>query len=280
MLPLLLASQGWATALPLLLAPHGWAPIGFPAGHALHPARPVARRAADVSLAFSVPRFGRNEPPAGPPEEIQALFRLLGLAEDATYDEVTSAYEELASKYKGETKRLIKLQVAKDKILDFRLKQRMTGALKVAEAFGEDRYADQKKPLITLPPFLESVMELPSKEALTKNAIVFGVIGLLPMLSLSWASTSVSLGFAVALYLLYNRGAPDTGNDMDAAMRPPKVRPLLLSVGITFLMGAIGATVSQLVYGLVSFLPQQVVIAVSTSFFFGIAATFFKVQEN
>lgn len=268
MLSLLVASQSWA---PLALAPH----------HRHSPARTLAPRAADVCLAFSMPSFGnREEPSSDPPEEIQSLFRMLGLPEDADYDQVNAAYEALAAKYAGETKRLIKLQVAKDKILDYRLRQRMSGALKVSEVFGEDRIVEKKKPLITLPPFLESVMELPSKQMLTKNAIVFGAIGLLPILSLSWASTSVSLGFAAALYLLYNRGAPDTGNDMDAAMRPPKVRPLLLSVGITFLMGAIGATFSQLIYGFVSFLPQQVVIAVCTSFFFGVSATLFKVQDE
>jgi len=214
-------------------------------------------------------------------EEVQGCFRMMGLAEDATYDEVEAAYEQLAAKYAGETKRLIKLQVAKDKILEERLRQRMSGSLKVSDVFGEDRFVEQKKPLIVLPPFLDRVMELPSKAELTKNSIVFGCIGLLPILAISWASTSVSLGFAASLYLLYNRGAPDTGNDMDAAMRPPKVRPLLLSAGITLLMGAVGATLSQVFYSsLLSFLPQQLVISLFTSFFFGVSATFFKAQED
>ena len=49
-------------------------------------------------------------------------------------------------------------------------------------------------------------MELPTRAYALKNAAVFGAIGLLPLLSASFASTSVSLGFAVGLYLLYNRG--------------------------------------------------------------------------
>lgn len=210
--------------LPLLLAAPAWAPSAVPSRHALKP-MPTPLRALPPSLAFAMPAFGggKGGEPVGMPEEIQALFRMLGLSEDATYDEVCAAYEELAAKYTGEKKKVIKLQVAKDKILDFRLKQRMTGSLKVTEAFGEDRFVEQKQG-ITLPPFLDRVMELPPKEMLLKNIGVFGVIGLLPLLSLTYASTSVSLGFAVGLYLLYNRGAPDTGNDMDAAMRPPKVR--------------------------------------------------------
>jgi len=267
----------------LLVASQSWAPVALvPRPSSAHPTHPALLRAAEPRMAFSMPGFGskRSEEPQGPSEEVQALFRLLGLSEDADYDEVNAAYDTLATKYAGETKRLIKLQVAKDKILDYRLRQRMSGSLKVTEAFGEDRYVEEKKPLITLPPFLQSVMELPSKEELTKNAIVFACIGLLPVLALSWASTSVSLGFAGSLYLLYNRGAPATGNDMDAAMRPPKVRPLLLSAGITLLMGAVGATLSAFVYSMFRFVPQELVISLCTSFFFFVSATFFKAQED
>ena len=59
------------------------------------------------------------------------------------------------------------------------------------------------------------------------------------------------------------------------------MRPLVLSAGITLLMGAVGATLSQVFYGSVlSFLPQQLVISLFTSFFFGVSATFFKAQED
>lgn len=211
-----------------LLAVHSWAPVAVaPRPACAHASRAVLLRAAEPCMAFSLPSFGsgKAEEPVAMSEEVQGCFRMMGLAEDATYDEVEAAYEQLAAKYAGETKRLIKLQVAKDKILEERLRQRMSGSLKVSDVFGEDRFVEQKKPLIVLPPFLDRVMELPSKAELTKNSIVFGCIGLLPILAISWASTSVSLGFAASLYLLYNRGAPDTGNDMDAAMRPPKVRP-------------------------------------------------------
>lgn len=46
------------------------------------------------------------------------------------------------------------------------------------------------------------------------------------------------------------------------------------------LMGAIGATLSQFVYAIVDFLPQQLVISLCTSLFFGASATFFKVQDE
>jgi len=265
----------------LVLAAHSWAPAPL-RGRPLCSAQRGAFRnlAVEPCMAFSLPSFSRNSEPEGPTEEVQGLYRMMGLAEDATYDEINAAYDALAAKYAGETKRLIKLQVAKDKILEDRLRQRMSGSLKaaVAESPFERRGAPQ--PLITLPPFLQSVMELPTRAELTKNAAIFACIGFLPALSLSWASTSVSLGFAAALYLLYNRGVPDSGSQMSAEMRPPKVRPLLISVGVTFLAGAIGATLSQVVFGFLQFMPQPLIISLCTSFAFGAAASLFKAQDE
>jgi len=253
-------------------------PLRWPA---LSRAHRFAGAVVDPQMAFSLPSFSRgSSEPEGPSEEAQGLYRMLGLAEDATYDEINEAYEVLATKYAGETKRLINLQVAKDKILEDRLRQRMSGSLKASVSESPFERRDEPRKLISLPPFLEGVMELPTRQELTKNAIVFACIGLLPVLSLSWASTSVSLGFAASLYLLYNRGVPDSGNTMGAEMRPPKVRPLLISAGVTFLAGAIGATLSQIVFGSLRLLPQQLVISLCTSFCFGMAATLFKAQDD
>jgi len=207
-------------------------------------------------------------------------YRLLGLAEDAAYDEIEAAYEDLLAKYADDPKRKIKLQVAKDKILDDRLRQRMSGSLKGSAPINPFERPEAPKPLITIPPFLQDVMELPTRAMAQRNAAVFGVIGLLPLLSRTWASSSVGMGFAVAMYLLYNRGVPDTG-EMGGEMRPPKVRPLVLSAGITFLAGAIGATLSQVIYGFVRRLvAQEIVIALSTSFAFFVSTSLFKAQDE
>jgi len=92
--------------------------------------RPAAQFAP--ASAGVVMQFGRRKeaPSAEPTEEIVAAFRMLGIAEDATYEAVETAYAELLERYAGQTKQTIKLQIAKDKILDFRLRQRMTGAIR------------------------------------------------------------------------------------------------------------------------------------------------------
>ena len=71
-----------------------------------------------------------------------------------------AAYETLKAKNAGNTKAVIKLEVAKDRVMDHRLRQRMSGSLKPDRKFGEDlRPKDAKKPLITLPPFLQDLRE-------------------------------------------------------------------------------------------------------------------------
>ena len=84
----------------------------------------------------------------------------------------------------------------------------------------------KSRALMTLPSHLEGIMKLPTRQELTTNSIVFGCLGLLPVLSPTWASTSLMLGFAVSLYLLYNRETmPTPSNAMSVEARPAQVRP-------------------------------------------------------
>jgi len=253
-------------------------------GAALRPhfAAPTARvaRCAVSPLAVSLPFGSSGSNSDGPSDEVLEKYRLLGLGEDATYDDIESAYAELAEKYQGDTKMTIKLQVAKDKIFDHLLRLRMSGKLKATVAESPFDSPVVKQPLIRIPVFMSDFMELPKKEDLLKNALIFGGIGLFGCLSKSWASTSVSLGFAMGLFLLYNRGAPESSNAEDASMRPPKAKPLAMAAGITLLAGAIGGSLSQLMVGVLRFLAPESLIGVGTSIAWFVTATLFKVQDE
>lgn len=217
--------------------------------------------------------------------EADEAYRMLGLGEDSTYDEIEVAFQELSAKYGDDIKRKIRLQVAKDEILDDRLRQSMkdltAGKLKGKAPINPRELQLDKgpQPRFKIPAFAEGFMELPTKQYLLKNAGVFGVIGLLPLLSASFASTSISLGFAIALYLLYNRGVEVS--ESGAEYRQFKAKPLIKTAGITFLAGAIGGTLSQVIYGAVrAFFAQELVISLCTSFGFFTAATLFKAQDE
>ena len=56
-----------------------------------------------------------------------ALHRELGIAEDATYEEITAATDALIAAADGDLKRKIQIEVAKDKILQIRLNERLAG---------------------------------------------------------------------------------------------------------------------------------------------------------
>lgn len=218
---------------------------------------------------------------SGPSEDTLAAYRLMGLDLDATYDEIEAAFNDLTAQYAGDAKRKIKLSVAKDKILDDRLRQRMSGGLQgftgVKDPFD---VPEGPKPLIKIPRQLEGVMELPEKEVLLKNIGVFLVIGLLPLPNPGWVSASVSFGFAISLFLLYNRGVEMSG-EMGAEMRQYKAKPLLLAVGITLLCAMISASLFQAIGGiLLGFLSQEVLIGLGASFGFFTACTLFKVQDD
>jgi len=229
-----------------------------------------------------MPGFGSSSGASdtGPSEEVQEYYRLFGISEDATYDDVNEAYDALLPRYEDNPKMKIKLEVAKDKIFDDKLRKRMSGAIKPKVAESPWDRPEPKKPLIKLPPFLDEIMELPTRAVLLKNSLIFGAIAMLPILSKSWASSAVGIGFAVSIYTLYNRGVPESSNEMAAEMRPPKAKPLILAAGITFLAGAIGGTLSQLLFGGVRFIAQESVIALCTSVSFCISATLFKVQDE
>jgi len=65
---------------------------------------------------------------------------LLGVPPNAEYDEVQAAVAALKEKYEGDTKKLLKIDVAKDKIAELRLRQRVSGTFGVtAEVAARDR---------------------------------------------------------------------------------------------------------------------------------------------
>lgn len=72
-------------------------------------------------------------PPPAPSAKIEGaeLFRFLGVAPTADYDEVSTAVAALKEKYAGDKKKLIQIDVTKDKISELRLRQRLRGSLAV-----------------------------------------------------------------------------------------------------------------------------------------------------
>jgi len=61
--------------------------------------------------------------------ERSRLHRTLGIAEDATYEEINEATEKMIALADGDLKRKIQIEVTKDKILQIRLNERLAGLM-------------------------------------------------------------------------------------------------------------------------------------------------------
>ena len=61
--------------------------------------------------------------------ERSRLHRELGIAEDATYEEITEATDRMIARADGDLKRKIQIEVTKDKILQIRLNERLAGLM-------------------------------------------------------------------------------------------------------------------------------------------------------
>lgn len=245
-----------------------------PAGVAMRPHLQTA------PASFARPCVVRRHPQPSAMEADEA-YRLLGVAEESSYDEVEKSFDELMLQYSGEPKTKIKLQIAKDKINDARLSKAM-GQLKtgrLSAPVNPFERVEGPKPLITIPPRLQPYMELPTKEDLITNVGIFAVIGLLPALSKSWTTTSVGMGFALGMWRLYMKGAPP--QDMEASMRPPKPKPVIFTVLATLLSGMVAGSISTLLYGFLRFMfTQELVISFFTSMGFCFSSTMFKVEHD
>lgn len=65
---------------------------------------------------------------------------------------------------------------------------------------------------------------------------------------------------------------------MDGETRPPKVKPLAMSAGMTFLAGALGAAASLVLP--LRFLAQELAISLCCCLAFFTSCTFFQVQDE
>eukprot|EP00953_Heterococcus_sp_UTEX-ZZ885_P001201 1152-Heterococcus_DN1.PRE.1 len=104
-----LATSRVAHTAPLQMALSDWVP------------QPVKRIIGSVSN-----KKASSAPARGGSKEGVALFRQLGVSEDATFEEIQDAVDRLKVKYSTDRKQQIRLDKIKDEIMDLRLKQRMS----------------------------------------------------------------------------------------------------------------------------------------------------------
>lgn len=104
--------------------------------------RPAPVASTTMNLKDTIGNIFVPPPPPPPVTVVEgaASFRMLGVPPNAEYDEIKDAITALKEKYAGDTKRLLKIDVAKDKISELRLRQRVSGTFGVtAEVAARDK---------------------------------------------------------------------------------------------------------------------------------------------
>lgn len=172
------------------------------------------------------------------------LYRKFGIAEDADYDEIVAAYERLRGKSADDKKELIRLEVAKDRILEDRLRQRMSGGLRSKVSEGNWDRAQRFKPKKAfneyLPPYVRQFFEVPSRDFRTNVSIFFAMLGGFALALPAMASAVMMAGYLVSNGVLFNKGLPAQKEDM---ARPAEAKPLLITLAISTTLGGLGFSV-------------------------------------
>jgi len=121
------------------------------------------------------------------------LHRELGIADDATFEEIQAVTNSLilGAEADGDVKKKIKVEVAKDRLMQIKLNARLAGLTELTEDAkaqsrleeadeDEDLYPDKKStPTLRMPSLFNGLIQKPDEEWRNKQVKVFGIMTLI-----------------------------------------------------------------------------------------------------
>mmetsp|Transcript_21574 Transcript_21574/g.54762 ORF Transcript_21574/g.54762 Transcript_21574/m.54762 type:complete len:271 (-) Transcript_21574:163-975(-) len=212
------------------------------------------------------------------------LYRQFGITEDASYDEILAAYALMCTKAVGNKKELIKLEVAKDRILEDRLRQRVSGKMSGAVEGNWDRKERMRKlkpfSAANLPRFMQPYVLFPKKDKIFNVGVIYGLFAALGFALPPYITTLLTMGLGISTYMVYYNGIPSAKGDT-GERRPAKLMPFGISIAINILCGGIGWGLGSGLGRVLSLNAELAggVINLGTLFGFGFAALYGKAQE-
>jgi hypothetical protein len=148
-------------------------------------------------------------------QEGAKLYRELGVAEDATFEEIQEATQNLLMRYEGDLKKKVKVEITKDKIMQLRLNQRLGGLLKETKEAKADSYlkedADEFKKVkreFKPPAWTRGLIVKPSSQWRDNCIIFFGGSAVLGIFMPSAAGGLRFISFLLGAGFLAKRGTP------------------------------------------------------------------------
>uniref|UniRef100_A0A7S2GZP7 Uncharacterized protein n=2 Tax=Helicotheca tamesis TaxID=374047 RepID=A0A7S2GZP7_9STRA len=157
--------------------------------------------------------------------ESAKLHRELGIAPDATFEEITEATEILMSRVGNDVKKRVKIEIAKDKIMQIRLNERLAGLgtetkeartrTSLEEGDYEDDLDDRPPPKAVDEPakttFLNGLIVKPDLAWRNKQLKVWGIITLFGAVLPPMCPKIGMANWLIMAGQLSRRGVPDSG---------------------------------------------------------------------
>jgi hypothetical protein len=226
--------------------------------------------------------------------EAAALYRALGVPDTASFEEINAATKQLQAEYARDVKKKMQLGVVKDKIMEVRLRQRVTGNLGIdADARASDLASERAEELRRsrrkweAPGWTRGVVKLPDGKHLKQTSTFLGGATLGCLLVPSMASSFTMIGAVLGIGLLYNRGQPpvvrdDMGNPGE--VRPVKPSVIALTVGLNLLIAFsfvfLGVGLMKLFPAVEAVLGSSLVTTLMLNAGFFVACTFFQTYKD
>lgn len=184
--------------------------------------------------------------------ESAKLHRELGIAEDATFEEIVEATDALMARAGDDAKKRIKIEVAKDRIMQIRLNERLAGLTKLtseaaAQSAAEagnyqddmDDIKESKKAgeLLDDPPgFLGDIIKKPDDAWRQKQVKQWGLLTAVCLVLPPLAAQIGYLNWIIAGAQIMNRGVPegDRFEMEERGAKKSKTKSFLIALGIWF----------------------------------------------
>lgn len=148
-------------------------------------------------------------------QEGAKLYRELGVAEDATFEEIQEATQNLLLRHEGDLKKKVKIEMTKDKIMQLRLNQRLGGMLRESKEARADSYLKEDaedfkkvKKEWTPPAWSRGLIVKPSEQWRDNCIIFFGGSAVLGIFLPTAAGGLKFMSFLLGAGFLAKRGTP------------------------------------------------------------------------
>eukprot|EP00929_Paragymnodinium_shiwhaense_P071385 TRINITY_DN36299_c1_g3_i1.p1 TRINITY_DN36299_c1_g3~~TRINITY_DN36299_c1_g3_i1.p1 ORF type:complete len:366 (+),score=94.93 TRINITY_DN36299_c1_g3_i1:68-1099(+) len=246
--------------------------------------QPVTGASASLSLPWNNAQTSQDKELSN--RDWIRLYRTLGLADDATRDQVQRAAARLRRKYSEDEEALERVERANLLCMQRIVSKKEEVLKKKQQANRLREFGDTPRRLVVkgmqkyLPAGVNRMMEFPDAKHFQRASVLLGAFTLLGLCVPTQASNFVGLSAASALGLIYARGRPEPVKDeMGAPGQVQKLnfKEVIATIAVVATAGLIGGGATLGLARLRSDTSLPVTFLVSCCFMFWTAALFFKV---